>query len=260
MGKSNFIVFGLWVHNILVKRVPVVDTTEPTHSFNTSRVPCKGIPVNTGNGISLEWERNFYNTVGVILWSYIPWNNMLQFRGVTDILSLPYTSMRQDPVYCDSNGTISTGILEDDESKLMEILWYNSAKSRYGSTSGSCCSRYCIHWSIRFCTVLLITGVSAFMLLTSGISLCLDTNWETYHIMTSVSRYESYHEASVSLHPSHNGPHFSSKTSFHPHDITQDGKQNLVKYTWILLKLMTKPYRPIAGRKFSEMLVKTKYW
>ena len=42
---------------------------------------------------------------------------------------------------------------------------YNSSKSGFGSTSGSCGSRYSIHWSSRLCAVLLITGVSAFKLL-----------------------------------------------------------------------------------------------
>ena len=58
--------------------------------------------------------------------------------------------------------------------RLMEILWYNSAKLRYGSTSGSCSGRYSINWSSRFCAVLLITGVL---------------------------RYVLYRKASVSLHP-----------------------------------------------------------
>ena len=43
--------------------------------------------------------------------------------------------------------------------------WKYWAKSCFGSTSSSCSSSYSIHWSSRLCTVLLITGVSAFMLL-----------------------------------------------------------------------------------------------
>ena len=42
--------------------------------------------------------------------------------------------------------------------------WYNSSKSHFGSTSSSG-SRYSIHRSSRLCAVLLITGVSALMLL-----------------------------------------------------------------------------------------------
>ena len=88
--------------------------------------------------------------------------------------------------------------------RLTEILWYNSTKSHFGSTSGSCSSSYSIHWSSRLCTVLLITGVSAVMLL-------MMTLWhltvfrcmylDAYCIVTSGSRYESYRQAPVLLHP-----------------------------------------------------------
>ena len=86
-----------------------------------------------------------------------------------------------DPVYCSSHETVCTGMIEKDESQnilyflirfrsqsqLTEILWdwYYEVKTYFGSSSGSCSSSYSIHWSSRLCTVLLITGVSAFMLL-----------------------------------------------------------------------------------------------
>ena len=68
-----------------------------------------------------------------------------------------------DPMYHDSHETILVFLKRINQNtcffliRLMEILWYNSSKLRFGSTSGSCSSRYSIHWSSRLCAGLLIT-------------------------------------------------------------------------------------------------------
>ena len=74
--------------------------------------------------------------------------------------------------------------------RLTEILWYNSSKSRFGSTSSSCSSKYSIHWSSRLCTVLLITGVSDVMLLM--------TLWHLT-VFTYVSRYVLYRDLCIEI-------------------------------------------------------------
>ena len=74
---------------------------------------------------------------------------------------------------------------------LMEILWYNSAKSHFGSTTSSCGSKYSIHWSSRLCVVLVITGVSVFMLLMKFL-------WHL-SVFRYVSRYASYHDLCVKI-------------------------------------------------------------
>ena len=103
-----------------------------------------------------------------------------------------------DLVYRHSLEIICTGILEKDESKcilflirLMEILWYNSAKSRFVSTSGSCSSRYSTGVAGYVCMVLLITGVSAFMLLTTSLS--------HLTVFRYVSRYVSYRNLCIEI-------------------------------------------------------------
>ena len=75
--------------------------------------------------------------------------------------------------------------------RLMEILWYNSAKLRFGSTSGSCRSRYSIQWSSRLCAVLLITGFSAFMLLITSL-------WH-HAVLRYISRYISYRDLCIEI-------------------------------------------------------------
>ena len=73
----------------------------------------------------------------------------------------------------------------------MEILWYNSGKSRFGSTSGRCSSSYSIHWSSRLCAVLLITGVPAFMLLMTSL-------WHVT-VFRYVSRYVLYRNLCIEI-------------------------------------------------------------
>ena len=75
--------------------------------------------------------------------------------------------------------------------RLMEILWYNSAKSRFGSTSGSCSSMYSIHWSSRLCALFLIAGVSAFMLLMTSL-------WHLT-VFRYVSRYVLYRDLCIEI-------------------------------------------------------------
>ena len=117
---------------------------------------------------------------------------------------------------------------------------------------------------------------------------CLDTYWDTYLIVTSVSRYKSYREASVSLHPYE--LILSSQVYLHQLvDIvqpgeegdqrtfagkvvtvlgrTQDVKPEKVKCTCnTLLSLLNKstpinkclifPYYPFRSRTFNDLLEK----
>ena len=59
------------------------------------------------------------------------------------------------------------------------------------ATSGSCSSRYSIHWSSRLCAVLLITGVSVFMLLMASL-------WHLT-VLRYVSRYISYCDLCIEI-------------------------------------------------------------
>ena len=79
-----------------------------------------------------------------------------------------------DPVYCDSHKNYMHRFSSEGSVKTHTFFWSDwwkyadSVKSRFGSTSGSCSSRYSNHWSSRLCAVLQITGVPAFMLLTTS--------------------------------------------------------------------------------------------
>ena len=68
--------------------------------------------------------------------------------------------------------------------------WTYSAKSYFGSTSGSC-SSYSIHWRSKLCAVLLITDVSAFMLLMTSL-------WHLT-MFRYVSRYVLYRDLCIEI-------------------------------------------------------------
>ena len=59
---------------------------------------------------------------------------------------------------------------------------------RFGSTSGSCSSRHSIHWSSTLCAVLLITGVSAVMLLTTPSGILHIVSWPLDQNMNHIVR------------------------------------------------------------------------
>ena len=91
-----------------------------------------------------------------------------------------------DPVYRDSHETVCTGILEKDKSKHILFSDQIDGNTQY-STSSSCSSRYNICWSSKLCAALLITGVSAFMLLMTSL----------WHLI--VFRYVLYHKLFIKI-------------------------------------------------------------
>ena len=121
---------------------------------------------------------------------------------------------------------ICTGILEKDESKHILVSDQIDGNT-LDSTSGSCSSRYSIHWSSMLCAVLLITGVSAFMLLTMSF-------W--HHTMFRyISIYASYHDCCIEIQIVLWGTciiHYTP-TSHHPNQCSYDILQ---KKIWQNLK------------------------
>ena len=144
------------------------------------------------------------------MWDFIAWSwtvfTGLFFRGVMIHRCIAMhryfvTMIRidmADPMYRDSHETMCTGILENDWSKHILLIWSDWWKytditqwSHVGSTSGSCSSRYSIYWSSRLCAVLLFTGVSAFMLLMMPL-------WHLT-VFRCVSRYVLYRDLCIEI-------------------------------------------------------------
>ena len=116
-----------------------------------------------------------------------------------------------DPVYRCPLETICTDIVEKFESKHIGFFWSDWCK--YSDITWQS------HVLFQLAAVVVVgtpfTGVagcaqcswsqvsllSCYSRCPSGILLCLDMYWDMYRIATSVSRYESYCEAPVSLHP-----------------------------------------------------------